>query len=354
MQTMKTTLLDAAPAKRPHGPQTTLSPATASWAAEYPFQSRWAEVPLDDEERAFTPGLDSAPTYQHYIDEGPRGAPVLVFFHGNPTWSFYWRNLVKGLRDRYRCIAIDHMGMGLSDRPQLDRFLLRAHVDRAVGLLEALGVQKFSVIGHDWGGCIAAGVAGRMPEKIESIVWMNTAAFISQEIPFSIATCRIPGFGALAVRGFNGFAGVATYRAMAKHERMTPTLKSGLLDPYGNWHDRIATLRFVEDIPLEAKHPSYAELSRIEKNLGLLKSKPVALFWGDDDFCFTPNFRKRFEKEFPNAEVHAWADCGHYVVEDALERILPAITAFFDRLGDKSMAPSPSSSSSSSSSSSAA
>lgn len=341
-------LLDAPPTTRPHGPQTTITPATTSWAAEYPFTSRWAEVPLDEEELKATPSLagGSKTAVMHFVDEGPRQAPVLVFFHGNPTWSFYWRNLIKGLRDRYRCIAIDHLGMGLSDRPQLERFLLRAHVDRAAAIVAALGVKRFSVVGHDWGGCIAAGVAGRDAAAIESIVWMNTAAFLSQEIPLSIASCRIPVFGAVAVRGFNGFAGVATYRAMAKHERMTATLKAGLLDPYGNWHDRIATLRFVEDIPLAPSHPSYGELARIEKNLEQLKAKPVALFWGDDDFCFTPNFRKRFEKEFPQAEVHAWADCGHYVVEDAPERILPPLTKFFDRLGDLSMAPAAASSSS--------
>jgi haloalkane dehalogenase len=348
MVTMTARLLDAAPTTRPHAPQTTITPASTSWAAEYPFTSRFVEVERHPDETGAAGHHPSAPRpVLHYLDEGPRGAPVLVFFHGNPTWSFYWRNLIKGLRDRYRCIAIDHLGMGLSDRPQLDRFLLEGHVDRAVAVLAAVlgaeGVDRFSVIGHDWGGCIAAGVAGRLPEQVESIVWMNTAAFLSKDIPFSIAICRIPVFGALAVRGFNAFAGVATWRAMAKHERMTPTVKAGLLAPYGNWHDRIATLRFVEDIPLDRSHPSYGELARIEKNLTLLKNKPVALFWGDDDFCFTPAFRQRFEKEFPSAEVHAWADCGHYVVEDAPERVLPLLARFFDRLGDASRLPAPSS-----------
>ena len=101
----------------------------------------------------------------------------------------------------------------------------------------------------------------------------------------------------------------------------------------GPWHDRIATLRFVEDIPLEPSHPSWDEIDRIEKNLAHLKQKPVVLFWGDKDWCFTPNFRKRFEREFPTAEVHAWDDCGHYVVEDGHERIVPLLRNFFDRHG---------------------
>ena len=306
-------------APRHHPPQTILRPETMPWAAEYPFASHWMGVDEGGEK-----------LWLHYVDEGPRDAPVLLFCHGNPTWSFYWRKLISGLKDRYRCIAIDHLGMGLSDRPQWDRFLLKGHVDRACSLLDALEVKDFSVIGHDWGGCIAAGVAGRNADRVQSITWMNTAAFKSIEIPLSIASCRIPIFGTLAVRGLNGFAGAAIYRAVEKHDRMTPAVKAGYLDPYGNWHDRIATLRFVEDIPLDANHPSWAELSQIEENLTLLKQKPVSLFWGDRDWCFTPNFRKRFEREFPAAEVHAWDDCGHYVVEDAHERILPMLGTFLD------------------------
>jgi haloalkane dehalogenase len=295
-----------------------IKPSSSSWAAEYPFASRW-----------FQPTRGGP--WLHYVDEGPRGAPVLVFLHGNPTWSFYWRKAIVSLRDRYRCIALDHLGMGLSDRPQSDPYRLADHVSRAEALIDALGIKTCSLIGHDWGGCIAAGVATRRPDRVRSMTWMNTGAFRTQEIPLSIASCRIPVFGTIAVRGFNGFAAVATWRAMAKHERMTETLKAGYLDPYSNWHDRISTLRFVEDIPLDPGHPSYAELARIEAGLPTLKDKPITLFWGDDDFCFTPNFRKRFEKEFPAAEVHAWADCGHYVMEDAHERILPLLTGFFDK-----------------------
>ncbi len=308
-----------APRKNP--PQTILRPSVMPWADEYPFESHWMGV--DDGQG----GTD----WLHFIDEGPKDAPTIFFFHGNPTWSFYWRKLIVGLRDRYRCVALDHLGMGLSDRPQLDRFLFKGHVDRACALVDALDVEAFSVVGHDWGGCIAAGVAGRNANRVRAISWMNTAAFRSQEIPFSIATCRIPGFGTLAVRGFNAFAGAAIFRAVEKSERMTRKVRAGYLDPYGNWNDRIATLRFVEDIPLDASHPSWEELGRIEDNLSLLKQKPVALFWGDKDWCFTPNFRRRFEREFPAAEVHAWDDCGHYVVEDAHERILPLLRTFFDR-----------------------
>jgi haloalkane dehalogenase len=320
---------DRPPGERPEGPEHLVVPREQPWAREYPFASRWLGLPRGA----------GGHTWLHFVDEGPRDAPVIVFLHGNPTWSFYWRHLIVALRDRYRCIAVDHLGMGLSDRPQQDPYRLQGHIDRVEELLRALGVERCSVVGHDWGGCIAAGVATRRPERIDSIVWMNTGAFRSQEIPPSIAVCRIPGFGPLAVRGLNAFAGVATLRAARKHERLRGTVRQGYLAPYGNWHDRIATHRFVVDIPLSADHPSYRELTGIEERLSTLKAKPVALFWGDADFCFTPSFRARFEKEFPDALVHAWADCGHYVVEDARERITPLLREFFARHLGTSIAP---------------
>jgi haloalkane dehalogenase len=167
------------------------------------------------------------------------------------------------------------------------------------------------------------GMAGRMPERIERIVVTNTAAFRSQEIPLSIASCRIPLFGMLAVRGGNAFAGVATWRATAKG--LSAEAKKGLLFPYNNWHNRIATLRFVEDIPLKPSHPSYATLVAVEEKLAQLQSHPMIICWGEQDFCFTPNFRKEWQRRFPKAAVHAWEDVGHYVMEDAPERVINCI-----------------------------
>jgi pimeloyl-ACP methyl ester carboxylesterase len=306
---------------RPEGPAEVLSPSAQPWGREYPFVSQWLGL-----RRA-----QGGHTWLHFVDEGPKDAPAIVFLHGNPTWSWYWRHAILALRDRYRCIAIDHLGMGLSDRPQREDYRLAGHIDRVEALRDALGIQQWALVGHDWGGCIAAGVATRAPERATAMVWMNTAAFRSDFIPASIGVCRIPGFGALAVRGLNAFAGVASLRAAKKLERLRGLVRQGYLAPYGNWHDRIATHRFVLDIPRTPSHPSYAELVAIEQRLPLLREKPIALFWGDADFCFTPAFRARFQDEFPSAEVHAYADCGHYVIEDARERLLPALRSFFER-----------------------
>lgn len=262
----------------------------------------------------------------HYLDEGPRDAPVLLCVHGNPTWSFYWRRIIERFSDRFRVVVPDHIGCGLSDKPQGWPYRLEGHVDNLRHLVETLDLRDIRLVVHDWGGAIGMGVATKRRERFSAFVVTNTAAFRSQRIPFSIATCKLPLYGPLAVRGFNGFARVATLRAVAKP--LDPVAQEGLLYPYGSWADRIATLRFVQDIPMSPTHPSYEELTRIENGLSQLKDKPMLLLWGEQDFCFSPEFREEWQRRFPAAEAHPWADVGHYVMEDAPDRVLEAMTVF--------------------------
>lgn len=263
----------------------------------------------------------------HYLDEGPRDAPVLLCVHGNPTWSFYWRAVVRRFAGRYRVVVPDHVGCGLSDKPQAWTYRLSDHVGNLRRLVEHLDLRGVTLVVHDWGGAIGMGVATLLPERFVRFVVTNTAAFRSEEIPFSIATVKLPIYGPLAVRGLNGFARVATVRATKKG--LSREAKRGLLLPYGSWHDRIATLRFVQDIPMKPGHPSWEELGRIEQGLAGLADRPMLLCWGDDDFCFTPSFRAQWQRRFPEAQVHAWPDVGHYVMEDAPDRTLDAMQAFF-------------------------
>lgn len=262
----------------------------------------------------------------HLIDTGPRdGAPVLAV-HGNPTWSFYWRRLIEHLEPEHRVVVPDHIGCGLSDKPQRWGYRLRQHVDNLVQVIDRLDLRDITLVVHDWGGAIGMGAASLRPDRFRRLVVTNTAAWRSQDIPPSIATARIPVFGPLAVRGLNGFAAAAAIRATEKG--LNPVARAGLLFPYRNWHDRIATLRFVEDIPLNPGHPSYPELQRIEEALPQLAHLPMMIAWGDADWCFTPRFRRGWTQRFPHARVHAWSDVGHYVMEDAPERFLAALDAF--------------------------
>src|SRR5690606_36920907 len=127
----------------------------------------------------------------HYLDEGPAEGHegTLLFVHGNPTWSFHWRGLVEGLRDRYRCVAVDHLGCGLSDKPQRG-FRLADHIEHLVSLVDSLGLERVTLVAQDWGGAIGLGTCLARRERFERVVLFNTGAFPPWYIPWRIAVCR--------------------------------------------------------------------------------------------------------------------------------------------------------------------
>ena len=263
----------------------------------------------------------------HYLDEG-EGEPLLML-HGNPTWSFYYRNLVLGLRDRYRIIVPDHIGCGLSDKPQQYNYHLSQHIDNLDILLDKLKLNNISLVLHDWGGAIGMGWAVRHRELVRRFVVFNTAAFLMPQIHFLLRICRIPLVGSLAIRRFNAFAGSAVYLACKKKERMTAKVKAGYLAPYNSYANRIANARFVQDIPMTPRDTSYPLMQKIEKGLSYFKNHPMLIIWGGGDFVFTGDFLKRWQDFFPHAVVREFPDAGHYVVEDAWEEILVLMRDFF-------------------------
>ena len=289
-------------------------PDRTGFETEYPFESHVFELA--------TPG--TAPVRMHYVDEGQGERPMLLV-HGNPTWSFAWRNLIKAFAPERRVLAIDHVGCGFSDKPQEYPYRLGQHIENLCQFIRVLDLQRITLGVHDWGGAIGLGAAVRMPDRIERLIVCNTAAFRSRRMPFRIAVCRWPLVGPLAVRGLNGFARAALRMAVEKPERMTPAVKAGYLAPYDSGQNRVAIQRFVEDIPMSPTHPSYADLLALEDALPRLKDKPMLLLWGERDWCFTPQFRQEFERRFPTAESFPIADAGHYVFEDAHERMIERI-----------------------------
>ncbi|MCP4403215.1 MAG: alpha/beta fold hydrolase [bacterium] len=280
----------------------------------YPFDSNWFD-------------LDGV--RYHYLDEGPQEAQALVMLHGNPTWSFYYRSLIPELSKTYRVIVPDHIGCGLSDKPQDYSYTLEQHIRNLERLLCSLGVSTVSFILHDWGGAIGMGYATRFYEHVKQFVILNAAAFFVPVLPARIAVCRIPLIGELLVRGLNGFARGALRFATSQPQRFTPDVKSGYLAPYDNWNNRIAIHQFVKDIPMKETHPSRATLKEIEQELPRFRNHPMLILWGENDFCFTVrDFLPEWQRRFPQAEMHIMKNAGHYVVEDAHERMLPLIKKF--------------------------
>jgi pimeloyl-ACP methyl ester carboxylesterase len=283
----------------------------------YPFTSHYLEV---------------RGQRMHYLDEGPRDAPPVLMLHGNPTWSFYYRNLVIALRGQFRCIVPDHLGCGLSDKPGDDQYdyRLKSRIEDIDSLVKHLGIsQPLTLVVHDWGGMIGFGWAVQNPDLIERMVVLNTAAFPlpdDKKMPAALSLVRDTSIGAFLVTRFNAFSGIAARVAFKKP--VSRQVREAYKLPYDTPENRIATLRFVQDIPLTEKDPGYDILINTAERLHLLQDKPCLIAWGERDFVFDTPFLNKWLEYFPEAELHRFPDCGHYVLEDGGPGLIDTISRF--------------------------
>ena len=276
------------------------------------------------------PGLSMS-----YLDEGPRDGEVVVMLHGNPSWSYYWRTLVSGLSDKYRCIVPDHIGMGFSDKPDDADYdyTLQSRVDDVEALLKHLGITgPVTLAVHDWGGMIGFGWALSHAAQVKRLVVTNTAAFPlpqAKPMPWQIALGRDWKFGALIIRAFNAFSSGASYLGVER--KMPADVRRAYVSPYNNWKNRISTVRFMQDIPLGTQDKAWPLLEEAGRRLPEFADRPAFLGWGLKDFVFDKHFLAGFRAALPNAEVHAYDDAGHYVLEDKHETLVPLIRDFLQR-----------------------
>ena len=269
----------------------------------------------------------------HYLDEG-QGEPVLML-HGNPTWSFFYRNLLLGLRGTHRTIVPDHIGCGLSDKPDDKRYEFT--LERRVRDLEALIAhlkldQKLTLVLHDWGGMIGMAYAARYPERIGRLVVLNTAAFHlpkAKRLPPSLWVCRNTRLSDFLIRRSGLFCRLVTRWGAV--QPLPEIVRDGYLLPHANGDRRLAHLRFVEDIPLQPGDRSYALVSEVAERLPSFRQTPTLILWGEKDFVFDHHFLAVWEKTLPEAEVHRFPNAGHLVLEDASEQILPLVKNFLQR-----------------------
>lgn len=285
----------------------------------YPFRSNYMDVN----------GLR-----YHYLDEGS-GDPILMI-HGNPTWSFYYRRLVAALSPEYRTIVPDHIGCGLSEKPGSDRydFRLKSRIQDLESFLDTLRITgKITLVLHDWGGMIGMAYGVNHPERISRLIIFNTAAFLppgGKDIPLRLWLIRnLRYLAAPAVLGFNLFSIAALH--MATHKGLTRDVKAGLKAPYNGWHNRLATLRFVQDIPLKPGDPSYSLVEDVSSRLDRLAHVPMMICWGQHDFVFDRTYLAEWHRRFPDAETHYLPNAGHYVLEDEPDRIISLTRDFLKR-----------------------
>jgi haloalkane dehalogenase len=270
-----------------------------------------------------------------YLDEGPSDGETIVMLHGNPSWSYYWRHLAIGLRDRYRCIVPDHVGMGLSDKPGDDRYryTLQSRVDDLSALLAHLRIDgPVTLAVHDWGGMIGFGWALSHAAQVKRLVITNTAAFplpAAKKMPWQLSFGRDSRLGALAIRGLNAFSGIASYVGVER--RMPTDVRRAYVAPYDSWANRIATLRFVQDIPLSERDAAWPLVAEAGKRLPEFADRPAFIGWGLRDFVFDKHCLQGFTDALPQAEVMSFDDAGHYVLEEKHKVLVPAIRAFLER-----------------------
>ena len=275
----------------------------------YPFESHFLDL---DGER------------YHYLDEG--SGEVLLMVHGNPTWSFYYRNLVLYLRGQYRVIVPDHIGCGYSDKPQDYNYTLQKHIDNLTTLINSLELKNITIFMHDWGGPISMGYAVGKPENVKQFIIFNTAAFWFPEIPFSLRILKNSFIGSLVVKHLNLF--VWSGILMGSRKPMNRKVRSGYLSPYNSVKNRVAVLEFIKDIPLTRNHESYSLLKAIETKLARLVNHKSLIIWGAKDPIFTMTFLHEWERYLPSASVKIIEDAGHYVVEDGFDQIIQYVNDF--------------------------
>lgn len=269
-----------------------------------------------------------------YLDEG--AGDTVVMLHGNPTWGFYYRNLVLSLRESYRCVVPDHIGMGLSDKPPVERYeySLKSRIDDLEWLLDERGLTKnLTLVMHDWGGMIGMGFAARHPERVKRIVALNTGAFplpASKRLPRSLWWGRNTAVGAWLIRHRNWFCRKAARWCAAKRP-LPPDVEAGYLAPYDTPAHRVAVLKFVQTIPLAPTDEGYDIVSGTAAALAKFRGAPTLLLWGLKDFVFDGHFLEEWKRHLPHAEVHTWPDCGHYLLDDAGELAITRVWEFLQR-----------------------
>ncbi|MCZ2340218.1 MAG: alpha/beta fold hydrolase [Bacteroidales bacterium] len=269
-----------------------------------------------------------------YLDEGT-GDPV-VMLHGNPTWSFYYRNVVLALREQHRCIVPDHIGCGLSDKPPESGYdyALKSRIDDVESLLDHLGLtDNLTLIVHDWGGMIGMGFAARHPERIKRIIAINTGAFRlpkSKRFPWSLWLGRNTRLGAWLILKKNTFCRAAVNWCVTR-KPLSDDVRQMYLMPYDSPEHRIAVLKFVQTIPLQPTDVGYDIIQGVETALPRFSHVPTLLLWGLRDFVFDKHFLAEWQRQFPHAESHSWPDCGHYLLEDAPDEAIARIRDFLAR-----------------------
>ena len=276
-----------------------------AWVPEhlYPFKSHYLDV-------------DGAGV--HYVDEGD--GPVLLLLHGNPTWSFLYRDVIAGLRDSFRCVAVDYPGFGLSNAPSGYAYTPREHSQVLERLVVELDLRDVTMMVQDWGGPIGFGVATRQPDRFARFVIGNTWAWPKSDVGTQIFSRFLGGpVGGYLILRRNVFV-----------ERILPSgvrlkkLAPEVMDAYRGPFPTPESRRPVHVFPREilGSRPFLAE---VEAGLAAVRDRPALIVWPTRDVAFRNPERERWEELFPDHRTVTLEGAGHFIQEDAADEIVAAI-----------------------------
>jgi haloalkane dehalogenase len=280
-------------------------PERPAWVPQelYPFESHYA-------------GL--AGSRVHYLDEGT--GPPLLLLHGNPTWSFLYRNVVSGLRDRYRCIAPDYPGFGLSTAPAGYGFTPAEHADVIEQLVLGLDLRDITMMVQDWGGPIGFAVATRHPERFAAFVIGNTWAWPKSDPGTQVFSRLLGGpIGRRLIAQRNVFVERLLPGGVRRHELPEPVMEA-YRGPFPTPASRRPTAVFPREIL--GSRPFLAD---VEQGLHSLRDRPALIVWPTGDVAFRGRERRRWEQQFPEHRTVSLEGAGHYIQEDAPDEIVAAI-----------------------------
>lgn len=275
----------------------------------YPFQSRQTEV---------------EGCRLHYIDEGV--GPVLLLLHGNPTWSFLYRDIVKGLSGRFRCIALDYPGFGLSIARDGYSFKPAEHSRIVEQFVLTLNLTDLTIMVHDWGGPIGLGFAGRQPDRVRALVIGNTWAWPVDGDPHQERFSKLMGgpIGGFLIHNFNAFVNLLIPMGVRQH-KLLPEVMAAYRGPFSTRSSRTPTHIFPAEIVRSRQY-----LGEVEVGLARLTDRPILIVWGDQDFGFREKERQRFEQVFPRHRTVILRGASHFIQEDAAGEIVAAIAEWYD------------------------
>lgn len=259
----------------------------------------------------------------HYLDEG-EGEPVL-FVHGTPTWSFLWRDFIKDLRQTNRCVALDHLGFGLSDKPEDAIYSPRAHTGRLEDFIERLELENITLVVHDFGGPIGLNYALKQPERIRSVFIMNTWLW-SNEGNQSIerASRLLSGpVGTFLYKQLNFSARVLLKAGFGDKRKLTKQLHKHYLKPFDTPDKRLAPYILAKE--LTGSNDWYTSLWEQRHKLSNI---PMMIAWGMKDRFFPPAHLERWHQAFPNASITKYKRAGHFLQEESASSLIQQLEMF--------------------------